>query len=191
MTSLPVLLKGILTIEDAQDAVDNGVPGIMLSNHGGRNLDGTPSTLEVALDIHQNAPELFDQIEIYADGGVRYGTDVLKLLALGVKAVGVARPFMFANVYGMEGVQTAIQILKREIAVDAANLGVADLARITADYVSSQLGSDSKTNVCIGELDAKRLASLNALYLLLVILIYPPWLLNSSVYGQISLSFIA
>merc|ERR1712098_274456 len=122
LTSLPIILKGIMTVEDAQLAYDNGVKAIILSNHGARQLDGVPSSLETALEIH-------------ADGGVRYGSDVLKLLALGVKAVGLGRSFMYANCYGTEGVAKAISILKREISIDAANLGVGDLKKIDPSYV--------------------------------------------------------
>lgn len=136
MTSLPVILKGIGSVEDAKLAVKYGAPAIILSNHGGRQLDDSPSALEVALEIYQEAPQVFSKLEVYADGGVRYGGDVLKLLALGVKAVGLGRPFMFANVYGTEGVARAIEILKNEIAVDAGNLGVADLKKINAKFVS-------------------------------------------------------
>lgn len=135
MTKLPIVVKGILTVQDARIAIQHSVPGMLLSNHGARQLDGAPSCLEVALAIHREAPEIFQQTEVYADGGVRYGTDVLKLLALGVRAVGVARPFMYANVYGLEGVKWAIKLLKREILVDATNLGVPDLSRINASYV--------------------------------------------------------
>ncbi|KAB8236632.1 S-2-hydroxy-acid oxidase [Aspergillus alliaceus] len=135
MTSLPVILKGIQSVEDVKLAVQHGAPAVILSNHGGRQLDGTPSPIEVALEIHQEAPELFEQIEIYADGGVRYGADVLKLLALGVRAVGLGRPFMYSNTYGVEGVKRAIQLLKHEIAIDAGNLGVAHLKKIDASYV--------------------------------------------------------
>ncbi|KAM0279559.1 hypothetical protein ACHAQH_004514 [Verticillium albo-atrum] len=135
MTSLPIILKGIMSVEDAQEAVSNGVRAIILSNHGGRQLDGSPSSLEVALEIYNTSPEIFQQIEVYADGGVRYGTDVLKLLALGVRAVGVGRPFMYANAYGYDGVLQAIQMLKRQILVDAANLGVTDLKKIDASFV--------------------------------------------------------
>jgi isopentenyl diphosphate isomerase/L-lactate dehydrogenase-like FMN-dependent dehydrogenase len=136
MTDLPIIVKGIMTAEDARAAVAHGAPAIILSNHGGRQLDGSPSGLEVAFEIHEEAPEVFKQIEVYADGGVRYGTDVLKLLALGVKAVGVGRPFMYANAYGAEGVAKAIALLKREIAMDAGNLGVGSLKEINASYVS-------------------------------------------------------
>lgn len=136
MTTLPIIVKGILTVQDAKLAIEHGAPGIFLSNHGARQLDGAPSCLEVALAIHREAPEVFEQVEVYADGGVRYGTDVLKLLALGVRAVGLARPFMYANVYGLEGVRWAIKLLRREMLVDAANLGVPDLSRINASYVN-------------------------------------------------------
>lgn len=91
-TSLPIILKGITTVEDAKKAVEKGVPAIMLSNHGGRQVDYSPSPLEIAFEIHHNAPEVFKQIEVLADSGIRYGDDVVKLLALGVKAVGMGRP---------------------------------------------------------------------------------------------------
>ncbi|OLN83334.1 Cytochrome b2, mitochondrial 4 [Colletotrichum chlorophyti] len=135
MTSIPIIIKGIMSVEDAEAAVENKVPAIILSNHGGRQLDGSPSSLEVALEIYEKDPEIFNKIEIYADGGIRYGADALKLLALGVKAVGLGRPFMYANVFGQEGVEKAIQILKHEIAIDAGNLGVPDLKKIDASYV--------------------------------------------------------
>ncbi|OHW95226.1 glycolate oxidase, partial [Colletotrichum incanum] len=116
MTSIPIIPKGIQTVEDARMAVEVGAPAIFLSNHGGRALDGSPSPVEVAMEIFEKTPKIFQQIEVYADGGVRYGADVLKLLALSVRAVGLGRPFMFANVYGTEGVTRAIQLLKKEIA---------------------------------------------------------------------------
>ncbi|KAK6952846.1 hypothetical protein Daesc_005140 [Daldinia eschscholtzii] len=135
LTDLPIVLKGIQTVEDAQKAVEHQVPAIYLSNHGGRQIDGARSPLEVAIEIHEQAPEIFSQLEVYADGGVRYGADVVKLLALGVKAVGLGRPFMYANVYGTEGVKRAIDILKHEIAIDAANAGIADLKKIDPSIV--------------------------------------------------------
>ncbi|KAG9745138.1 S-2-hydroxy-acid oxidase, partial [Aureobasidium melanogenum] len=133
-TRLPVVIKGIQTVEDAKMAVKYNAPAIILSNHGGRNLDGSPSGFEVALEIHQEAPEIFQQIEVYADGGVRYGSDVLKMLALGVRAVGLGRPFMYANVYGTEGVAKAVELLKAEIASDAAHLGLSSIKDIGPQY---------------------------------------------------------
>ncbi|RDW88817.1 putative2-hydroxy-acid oxidase [Coleophoma cylindrospora] len=135
MTTLPVIIKGIMTVEDAVTAVEKGAPAIMLSNHGGRQLDGSPSALEVALEIYQQAPQVFNQTEVYADGGVRYGADALKLLALGCKAVGLGRPFMYANAYGAAGVKKAIDIMKHEIALDAANMGVADIKKINPSFM--------------------------------------------------------
>ncbi|KAI0594187.1 FMN-dependent dehydrogenase [Biscogniauxia sp. FL1348] len=135
LTDLPIILKGIQTVEEARAAVAHGAPAVYLSNHGGRQVDGSRSPLEVAIEIRAQAPEVFAQTEVYADGGVRYGGDVVKLLALGVRAVGVGRPFMYANVYGAEGVARAAQLLKREVVLDAANAGVADLKNIDPSYV--------------------------------------------------------
>ncbi|KAI2603084.1 FMN-dependent alpha-hydroxy acid dehydrogenase [Hypoxylon fragiforme] len=135
LTSLPIILKGIQTVEDAKIAVERQVPAIYLSNHGGRQIDGARSPLDVAIEIQREAPEVFSQIEVYADGGVRYGADVVKLLATGVRAVGLGRPFMYANVYGTAGVERAIELLKNEIAIDAANAGIADLKKIDPSVV--------------------------------------------------------
>ncbi|KAF8852560.1 FMN-linked oxidoreductase [Acephala macrosclerotiorum] len=104
--------------------------------HTFQNLTSLPIIPKVALEIHEKAPEVFTQIEVYADGGVRYGADVLKLLSLGVKAVGLGRPFMFANTYGQKDVEKAIGLLKHEIAIDAGNLGVGDLKKINPSFVS-------------------------------------------------------
>lgn len=135
MTDLPIILKGILTVEDTRMAVEKGVDAIVLSNHGARHLDGAPSPLSVALAIHDESPELFQQIEIYADGGVRYGVDVLKFLALGVKAVGLGRSFMYANIYGKEGVERAISILKQEVFLGAVNLGITNLSQLNSSWL--------------------------------------------------------
>lgn len=135
-TSLPIVPKGVVCWEDAVKATEVGVPAIYLTNHGGRQLDGTPSPLEIALEIYENAPWVFDHTEVWADGGIRYGSDALKLFALGVKAVGMARPFMYANIYGEEGILRAINIMKQELSIDAGNLGVADLKQINTSFVS-------------------------------------------------------
>jgi isopentenyl diphosphate isomerase/L-lactate dehydrogenase-like FMN-dependent dehydrogenase len=135
-TKIPLIPKGIMTVEDAKMAISYGAPAIFISNHGGRQLDGVPSPLEIALEIYEKAPEVFKKVEVYADGGVRYGGDALKLLALGVKAVGIGRPMMYANVYGVEGVQKAIQIFRRELFIDSGNLGVGDIKKIDTRYVS-------------------------------------------------------
>ncbi|KAF2215862.1 hypothetical protein CERZMDRAFT_34808 [Cercospora zeae-maydis SCOH1-5] len=135
-TKLPIIPKGVQTVEDALLAIEHKVPALFLSNHGGRQVDGSPAAFEVALEIFQEAPQVFNQTEVFADGGVRYGADVVKLLALGVKAVGIGRPFMFANIYpDGTGVERAIQIMKREVAIDAANVGIGDLKNISPNIL--------------------------------------------------------
>ncbi|KAH7324236.1 hypothetical protein B0I35DRAFT_369303 [Stachybotrys elegans] len=136
MTDLPIILKGLQTVDDIKLAIENKVPAVILSNHGGRQLDDSPSSLEVALEIFREDPDLFNQIEILADGGVRYGTDAIKLLALGVKAVGLGRPFMFANIFGQEGIERAIAIMKHELTIDLGNLGVPALQALNPSYVN-------------------------------------------------------
>ncbi|KAH7362785.1 hypothetical protein B0T11DRAFT_352794 [Plectosphaerella cucumerina] len=126
-TSLPVILKGIQTAEDAIEAVKRGADSLYISNHGGRQLEYSPSPIETAYEIYRNAPEIFKKVPVLADSGIRSGSDVLKLLALGVKAVGMGRPFMFANVYGYEGIRKVINLMKNEIVEDGWNLGIGSL----------------------------------------------------------------
>ncbi|KKA31076.1 hypothetical protein TD95_004596 [Thielaviopsis punctulata] len=135
MTDLPIVLKGVQTVEDAEAAIANGVKTIILSNHGGRNLDGSPSSLEVAIEIFKKDPTIFDKIEILADGGIRYGTDALRLLALGVKAVGLGRPIMFSNIFGKAGVSHAIELFRNELMNDAANMGVGNIHEVNSSMV--------------------------------------------------------
>src|SRR5215469_4843234 len=108
LTSLPILLKGILTAEDARLAVEHGVSGIIVSNHGGRQLDGVVTSIEAL-------PEIVDAVtgrcEVYLDGGIRRGTDILKALALGARAVLVGRPILWGlAVDGAAGVQQILSI---------------------------------------------------------------------------------
>ncbi|KAH7308672.1 FMN-dependent dehydrogenase [Stachybotrys elegans] len=138
-TSLPIILKGITNVEDALEAVERGVPAIWLSNHGGRQVEHSPSPLEVAYEIHRNAPQVFKQVEVLADSGVRYGSDVLKLLALGVKAVGMGRPFMYSNLFGPEGPKKVMKIMKDEILNDAAQLGITDLRNIDLKRLNTRI----------------------------------------------------
>jgi L-lactate dehydrogenase (cytochrome) len=106
----PVVLKGIQTAEDAKRAAEIGVDGIYLSNHGGRQIDYGPSSIRTLLEIRTFCPEILSKVEIYLDGGIRRGADVLKALCLGATAVSLGRPFMYAlGAYGSEGVVKAIQ----------------------------------------------------------------------------------
>lgn len=153
ITDLQIALKGVTSVETAKKAAEHGAPAIVISNHGGRNLDGSPSPLEILLEINQEAPELLDQLEVWADGGVRYGGDVIKLLALGARAVGVGRPYMFANIYGVDGVERVTEILKKEVVVDGGNLGLESLGDVDRSYVSRTVSgistrSASLTTAC-------------------------------------------
>ncbi|GAC96694.1 cytochrome b2 [Pseudozyma hubeiensis SY62] len=133
---LPLYLKGVQTVEDVELAVKHGVEGVVLSNHGGRSLEYSPAALDVLVELRQRRPELFDKIEVFMDGGVRRGTDVLKAVALGAKAVGLGRPFLYAQSgYGEAGVTRAIQILQDEIHRGMQLLGVTSLDQLTPEMI--------------------------------------------------------
>lgn len=106
----PISIKGIMTVEDAKIACEMGFSSIYISNHGGRQMEASPSSLHVLLELRKFYPEIFDKCEILLDGGVRRARDILIALCLGVRAVGLGRPFMYAlSAYGTEGVLKAIQ----------------------------------------------------------------------------------
>lgn len=114
---MPIIIKGVSTAEDAILAYESGVQGIVLSNHGGRQLDTARSGLEVLVEVvaalRAKGYHPDPKFEIFVDGGVRRASDVLKALALGAKAVGVGRAFLYAFCsYGQEGVERAIQIFR-------------------------------------------------------------------------------
>ncbi|RFU26456.1 hypothetical protein B7463_g9891, partial [Scytalidium lignicola] len=133
----PVVLKGIQTAEDAKRAAEIGVDGIYLSNHGGRQIDYAPSSIRTLLEIRRFCPEILSKVEVYLDGGIRRGADVLKALCLGATAVSLGRPFMYAlGAYGSEGVVKAIQILSDEIETTMRLLGVTDLSELNPDLVN-------------------------------------------------------
>jgi len=130
-TSLPLLLKGVMAADDARLALDHGVDGLIISNHGGRVLDGMPSALDVLPGI---ADAVGGRIPLLLDGGVRRGTDVVKALALGASAVLIGRPQVHAlAVAGMAGVAHALLMLRTELELAMAQLGCATVADIEAD----------------------------------------------------------
>ncbi|EHN14494.1 alpha-hydroxy-acid oxidizing protein [Clostridium sporogenes] len=112
-TKLPFILKGIMTVEDAKLAVEAGVDAIVVSNHGGRVLDQTPGVADVLPEI---AEAVKGKVTILADGGVRTGVDILKMIALGADAVLIGRPFVTASFGGeREGVKIYVESLKSEL----------------------------------------------------------------------------
>lgn len=113
ITSLPILVKGILTAEDALLALEHGVSGIVVSNHGGRQLDSAVSGIEALPEVIE---AVAGRCEVYVDGGIRRGTDILKALALGARAVLVGRPILWGlAVNGAPGVQHVLEILHTEL----------------------------------------------------------------------------
>ncbi len=129
LTKLPVVLKGILSPDDARLACESGVSGIIVSNHGGRNLDTVPATIE-ALPRVIEAVE--GQIPVLLDGGVRRGTDIVKALACGARAVLIGRPYLWGlGVGGAQGVEQVIRILRLELEAAMALCGTPSISQIT------------------------------------------------------------
>jgi isopentenyl diphosphate isomerase/L-lactate dehydrogenase-like FMN-dependent dehydrogenase len=123
-----VLAKGILSGDDARRAVEHGAAGIMVSNHGGRQLDGVSSTCEALPEV---AEALAGRAPITVDGGLRRGLDVVRAIALGASAVLLGRPYLWAlAVDGEAGVQSMLEMFRREIEVAMALLGRPSIAEI-------------------------------------------------------------
>jgi len=138
ITPLPVVLKGILTAEDALLGVERGVAGIVVSNHGGRQLDTVEASVEALPEVVE---AVAGRCEIYLDGGVRRGTDALKALALGARAVFVGRPVLWGlAAAGAAGAQHVLELLRDELEVAMALAGRPTLASIDAALVRSARG---------------------------------------------------
>ncbi|XP_022998202.1 peroxisomal (S)-2-hydroxy-acid oxidase GLO3-like isoform X3 [Cucurbita maxima] len=136
ITSLPILLKGILTREDATKAVEAGVDGILVSNHGGRQLDFTPPTILVLEEVVQAVK---GKVPVLLDGGVRRGTDIFKALALGAQAVLTGRAVLFGlSAKGEEGARTVLEMLKNELETTMALSGCPSIRDITRNHVRTQ-----------------------------------------------------
>ncbi|KAJ5622605.1 hypothetical protein N7528_005837 [Penicillium herquei] len=134
-THKPVCLKGVMSADDALMAAKAGLDGILLSNHGGRNLDTSPPSIITLLEIHKRCPEVFDKLEVYVDSGIRRGTDILKAVCLGATAVGMGRSMLFAMNYGQDGVEHLIDIMQDELETAMRNIGITSLDQASPDYV--------------------------------------------------------
>ncbi len=133
ITALPIILKGILAPEDALLALEHGVNGIVVSNHGGRQLDSAIASIDALYPIAQ---AVAGRCEIYLDSGIRRGTDILKALALGARAVLIGRPVIWGlAVNGVAGVQHVLELLGNELALAMALAGCPDLAAIDRSLI--------------------------------------------------------
>jgi len=142
MTSLPIIIKGILTEEDAELAVQNGADAIIVSNHGGRQLDTVCTTLEALPEI---ARVVNKRIPVYVDGGIRRGSDVFKAIALGADCVFVGRPAIWAlNAMGADGVKKMLDILTEEFRLTMALAGCTRVEQITSRHIQHKKAYISK-----------------------------------------------
>ena len=130
---LPVVVKGLLTAEDARLACENGAAAIVVSNHGGRQLDGVSATIDVLEEV---VDAVDGRAEVYLDGGVRRGVDVLKALALGARAVLIGRPMLWGlAVAGEEGVADVLRMFREEVELGLSLLGCTSPAEVGRAHV--------------------------------------------------------
>jgi 4-hydroxymandelate oxidase len=135
VVKVPMLVKGILTAEDARLCVDHGMDGVIVSNHGGRSMDYGPSTLEVLPEI---VAAINSRIPVLTDSGYRRGSDILKALALGANAVLLGRPTRWAlAAFGTPGVERLLDMIQRELVGAAATAGRSTLASIDKSLVKA------------------------------------------------------
>jgi isopentenyl diphosphate isomerase/L-lactate dehydrogenase-like FMN-dependent dehydrogenase len=137
LTAMKLILKGIVTHEDAQLAVEHGVDGLIVSNHGGRGEETLRPTIECLPEVLEGAA---GKIPVLVDGGIRRGTDAFKALALGAAAVGIGRPYIWGLAsFGQAGVETVLEILRRELKTIMRQAGTPSLDKITRASVVDHL----------------------------------------------------
>ena len=129
----PLILKGILDVEDAKIAAKSGADAIIVSNHGGRQLDGARSSISILPEI---VDAVGDQIEIHMDGGIRSGQDVLKAVALGAKGAYIGRPYLYGlGAMGREGVKLTLEIIRKELDTTMALCGEREITKINREHL--------------------------------------------------------
>jgi isopentenyl diphosphate isomerase/L-lactate dehydrogenase-like FMN-dependent dehydrogenase len=128
-TTMKVMLKGIVTREDAVRCLEHGVDGIVVSNHGGRADETGRGAIESLPEV---LAAVRGRVPVFVDSGFRRGTDIFKALALGAKAVGIGRPYIWGlGAFGQEGVEKVIDILMRELRIVMMQMGTPNLAKIS------------------------------------------------------------
>ncbi|KAF2016555.1 hypothetical protein BU24DRAFT_422915 [Aaosphaeria arxii CBS 175.79] len=141
-TDLPIVLKGIQTHEDAYLASLHApqVKGVILSNHGGRALDTAPPAVHTLLEIRKYCPEVFDRIEVWVDGGIKRGTDIVKALCLGARGVGIGRAALFGlGAGGTPGVKRVLEILKAETETCMRLLGAQKISDLGPQFINTRV----------------------------------------------------
>ena len=129
----PFMIKGVCRVDDAKRAVDAGVTALSVSNHGGNNLDGTPAAIRMLKPI---ADAVGDQVEVVLDGGIRRGSDVVKAVALGARAVLIGRAYLWGlAVNGQAGVENVLDILRGGIDSAMRGLGISSIDELTPDHL--------------------------------------------------------
>jgi L-lactate dehydrogenase (cytochrome) len=132
----PIVVKGVLTAEDARRAVDLGAAAVVVSNHGGRQLDGVPATLDVLPEVVE---AVGSQVEVLMDGGVRRGTDIIKAICLGARAVLVGRAYAYGlGAAGTAGVARALEILRADLERTLRLLGCSSIADLDGSYLNAK-----------------------------------------------------
>jgi 4-hydroxymandelate oxidase len=135
LSPLPIVLKGVLRGDDAHRALDHGVTGIVVSNHGGRQLDGAIPGIRALPEVVEAVD---DRAEVFVDGGIRRGTDIVKALALGARAVLVGRPVVWGLAWdGALGVEAVLRMLRDEFEIAMGLVGAARVADVTPDFVTT------------------------------------------------------
>jgi L-lactate dehydrogenase (cytochrome) len=163
ITKMPIVLKGVQCVEDVLRAVQYEVQGVVLSNHGGRQLEFAPSSIEVLAEVMPALRKLGweKRLEVYVDGGIRRGTDIIKALCLGAKGVGIGRPFLYAmSAYGTKGVERAIDLLVDELEMNMRLIGCTSLDQLSESYVDTRALS---SHIAPVPSDSLHLASYDAL----------------------------
>lgn len=139
--NLPLVIKGIQSVEDAVLAYNHKVDGIVISNHGGRSQDTAQAPLLTLLEINKYAPHIIEsgKMQIFIDGGIRRGTDVVKALALGATAVGMGRPFLYSmsSGYGEAGTRRMIEILREEVEQNMALVGATKVSELRRELLNT------------------------------------------------------
>ena len=129
MTKMKLVLKGIDTAEDAKLAMDHGTDGVIVSNHGGRATETGRGTIDI---LPQVVDVLHGRIPVFVDGGFRRGTDIYKALAIGARAVGIGRPYIYGlSAFGSEGVERVLEILRAELMLTMRQCGTPSISKIT------------------------------------------------------------